>query len=221
MTEEELNEIVASHGRWLADKSRGERADLYGADLRCADLHCANLRGANLRGANLCGANLRDANLRGADLCDANLHGADLRGADLRGADLRDANLRGANLRGANLCGADLRGANLRGADLFDAGLCDADLCRADLPAIILQVGPIGSRKDYIVYNASDDNIRCGCWNDYMGGTLEEFEARVEEVYPSEKKGTKKGTLKFRNEYLAVIGYFKTVRETHRKEEEE
>ena len=187
MTEEELNEIVASHGRWLADKSRGERADLYGADLRCADLHCANLRGANLRGANLCGANLRDANLRGADLCDANLHGA------------------------------DLRGANLRGADLFDAGLCDADLCRADLPAIILQVGPIGSRKDYIVYNASDDNIRCGCWNDYMGGTLEEFEARVEEVYPSEKKGT----LKFRNEYLAVIGYFKTVRETHRKEEEE
>ena len=132
MTEEELNEIVASHGRWLADKSRGERADL-----------------------------------RGADLCDADLRRADLRGADL--------------------------------------------------PAIILQVGPIGSRKDYVVYNASNDNIRCGCWNDYKGGTLEEFEARVEEVYPSENKDT----LKFRNEYLAVIGYFKTVRETHRKEEEE
>ena len=138
MTKQELYEIVASHGRWLADKNRGERADL-----RCADL--------------------RDANLRGADL---------------RGADLRCANLRGA-----------------------------------DLPAIILQVGPIGSRKDYIVYNASDDNIRCGCWNNYMGGTLEEFEARVEEVYPSEKKDT----LKFRNEYLAVIWYFKTVRETQKK----
>ena len=152
MTEEELNEIVASHGRWLADKSRGERADL-----------------------------------RGADLCDADLRCADLRGADLRDADLRDSDLRYANLRSA------------------------------DLPAIILQVGPMGSRKDYIVYNASDDNIRCGCWNDYKGGTLEEFEARVEEVYPSENKDT----LKFRNEYLAVIGYFKTVRETHRKEEEE
>ena len=145
MTEEELNEIVASHGRWLADKSRGERADL-----RCA--------------------NLRDANLRGADL---------------RYADLSDADLSCANLR------------------------------YADLPAIILQVGPIGSRKDYVVYNASDDNIRCGCWNDYMGGTLEEFEARVEEVYPSENKET----LKFRNEYLAVIGYFKTVREECLKEE--
>ena len=167
MTKQELNEIVASHGRWLADNTTGERANLRDA----------NLRGANLRGADLCGADLRNANLCGADL----------RNADLCSADLRDANLRGANLRGA------------------------------DLPAIILQVGPIGSRKDYVVYNASNDNIRCGCWNDYKGGTLAEFEARVEEVYPSKKKDT----LRFRNEYLAVIAYFKTVRETCLKEEQE
>ena len=175
MTKQELNEIVASHGRWLADNPTGERADLRNA----------NLCGANLRGADLCGANLRDA-----DLC-----GANLRDADLRGANLRNADLRGADLRGADLCGANLRDA--------------------DLPAIILQVGPIGSRKDYVVYNASNDNIRCGCWNDYKGGTLAEFEARVEEVYPSEKKDT----LTFRNQYLTVIGYFKTVRETCLKEE--
>lgn len=150
MTKEELNEIIASHGRWLVDKSTGERA---------------NLRYANLRGVNL------------------------------RNADLRYADLSSANLRDADLCGADLFGVIL--------------------PMTILQVGPMGSRKDYVVYNASDDNIRCGCWNNYKGGTLEEFEARVEEVYPSEKKDT----LNFRNEYLAVIGYFKTVRETHRKEE--
>ena len=145
MTKQELNEIVASHGRWLADKSIGERADL------------------------------RYANLRGADL---------------RGADLRYANLR-------------------------DTDLSYADLRYADLPAIILQVGPIGSRKDYVVYNVCNDNIRGGCWNDYMGGTLEEFEARVEEVYPSENKDT----LKFRNGYLGVISYFKTVREECLKEE--
>lgn len=165
MTQEELNEIVASHDRWLADKCTGEFADL------------------------------RDANLRGADLSDANLRGADLRGADLSGA----------NLSSSDLSGSDLSGANLRDANLRDA----------NLPFVILQVGPIGSRKDYVVYNASDDIVLCGCWNDYEGGTLAEFEARVEEVYPSEKKET----LKFRNEYLAVIGYFKTVRETHRKEE--
>ena len=191
MTQEKLNEVIASHGRWLVDKSRGERANL----------RYANLCGANLRGANLC-----DADLRGADLCGADLRGADLCGADLRNADLCYANLRDANLHDADLRGADLRYANLCGANLRDA----------DLPAIVLQVGPIGSRKDYVVYNASNDNIRCGCWNDYKGGTLAEFEARVEEVYPSEKKDT----LTFRNQYLTVIGYFKTVRETCLKEEQ-
>ena len=195
MTKQELNEIVASHGRWLADNTTGERADLCCADLCDANLSDANLSDANLRGADLSRADLSHADLCRADLCDANLCDADLSHADLRGA---------------NLCGA-----NLRGADLCDANLSDANLRGAILPAIILQVGPIGSRKDYVVYNASDDNIRCGCWNDYEGGTLAEFEARVEEVYPSENKDT----LKFRNEYLAVIGYFKTVRETCVKEE--
>ena len=197
MTQEKLNEVIASHGRWLVDKSIGERANLRYADLCGTNLCGADLRDANLRYADLCGTNLRDANLRGADL-----RYADLCGANLRGADLRDANLRDADLRGADLCGANLCGANLRDADL---------------PTIVLQVGPIGSRKDYVVYNASNDNIRCGCWNDYKGGTLAEFEARVEEVYPSEKKDT----LTFRNQYLAVIGYFKTVRETCLKEETE
>ena len=196
MTQEKLNEVIASHGRWLVDKSRGDRANL----------RYANLCGANLRGANLC-----DADLRGADLCGANLRDADLRGADLRNADLCSANLRDADLRDADLRDADLRNANLR-----NANLCGANLRDADLPAIVLQVGPIGSRKDYVVYNASNDNIRCGCWNDYKGGTLAEFEARVEEVYPSEKKDT----LTFRNQYLTVIGYFKTVRETCLKEED-
>ena len=212
MTKEELNEIIASHGRWFVDKSTGKRAKLRGADLRGADL-----RGVNLSCAKLCGADLSCADLSCANLCGADLRRADLRGADLRGVNLRCANLCGANLRGANLRGADLRCANLCSADLCSANLRDANLCGADLSAIILQVGPIGSRKDYVVYNASDDNILCGCWNDYKGGTLAEFEARVEEVYPSEKKDT----LKFRNEYLAVISYFKMVREECLKEEKE
>ena len=92
-----------------------------------------------------------------------------------------------------------------------------ANLRGANLPFVILQVGPIGSRKDYVVYNASDDNILCGCWNAYKSGTLAEFEARVEVVYPPENKECSK----FRNQYLAVIGYFKTVRETCLKEGEE
>ena len=78
MKQEELQEILDAHGKWIDGEYGGARADLRGA-------------------------NLRDANLRRADLS-----GADLRRADLSGADLRRADLFGANLSGADLFGANL-----------------------------------------------------------------------------------------------------------------
>ncbi len=81
MTQEQLNEILESHKKWLNNEDGGAKA---------------NLRNAYLRNANLGGADLR---------------GADFQGADLRGADLRNAYLRNAYLRNANFQGADLRGA--------------------------------------------------------------------------------------------------------------
>ena len=85
-TQEELNEILENHKKWLIDNNQGNRADLSGAYLSEADLS-------------------------GAYLSEADLSGADLRGANLSGADLRGANLSGAYLRGANLNEAYLRGA--------------------------------------------------------------------------------------------------------------
>lgn len=76
MKQEDLKAIYASHNEWLADKSKGARADLIGANLEAADLRDADLRGANLQGANLENANLRGANLRYADLRGTNLEGA-------------------------------------------------------------------------------------------------------------------------------------------------
>ena len=104
-TTKELATILADHKAWLADNTKGKRADLSGA----------NLCDANLRGAYLC-----DADLSGADLCDAGLSGANLRGAYLRGANLRGAYLCDANLRGGDLRGGDLIGTDLRGATLPD-----------------------------------------------------------------------------------------------------
>ncbi len=63
MKQEELQEILDAHKKWINGKDGGARANLRGADLRGADL-----REANLRGADLGGADLREANLRGADL---------------------------------------------------------------------------------------------------------------------------------------------------------
>ena len=78
MKQEELQEILDAHKKWINGEDGGAGADLRRADLRRADL----------RRADLFGANLRDANLRGADLRRANLSGANLSGADLSGADL-------------------------------------------------------------------------------------------------------------------------------------
>jgi hypothetical protein len=192
---EKLQEIIESHGRWLRNAERGERADLSSADLRGAYLSGANLRGANLSGAYLRGANLSDANLRGAYL----------RGADLRGADLRGANLSGAYLRGAYLRGADLRGANLSGAYLSGA-----DLRGADLDKTYYQVVRIGSRLGTTTYCVDDDNVLCGCWNNYKGGTLEEFKTRVESVYGREGNNPNE---QYYDEYMAAITFFAAMKE--------
>ena len=187
---EKLQEIIKSHGRWLRNEEGGERADLSGA----------NLRGADLRDADLSDAYLRDANLRGADL----------RGANLRGANLRDAYLSGAYLSGANLRGADLRDADLSDAYLRDANLSDANLRGADLDKTYYQVVRIGSRRGTTTYCVDDDNVLCGCWNNYKGGTLEEFKTRVESVYGREGNNPNE---QYYDEYMAAITFFAAMKE--------
>ena len=190
-----LQEIIKSHGRWLRNEEGGERADLSSADLRGAYLSSANLRGANLRGAYLSSANLSSAYLRGADLS---------------GANLRGANLRGANLRGAYLSSADLSSADLSGADLSGADLSSAYLSGADLDKTYYQVVRIGSRRGTTTYCVDDDNVLCGCWNNYKGGTLEEFKTRVESVYGREGNNPNE---QYYDEYMAAITFFAAMKE--------
>ena len=178
ITQEKLNEIIESHGKWLRNEEGGEKADLRGADLGGADLGGADLGGADLRGADL-----GDAYLRGADLGDADLRGADLGGADLRGADLG----------GADLGGADLRDAYLGGAYLNKT---------------YYQITRIGSRNATTTYCVEDDNVVCGCWNNYRGGTLEEFKKRVESVYGKDGKTPDK---KYYTQYMAAIEFFEKM----------
>ena len=121
-------------------------------------------------------SNLYGADLRGANLYGANLGGANLYGANLRGADLGGANLGGANLGGANLGGADLRGKKLVGDRPF------------------LQIGPIGSRSDYLQAFITDTGvmIRAGCFFD----TRDQFELAIAETHGMNNHGT---------EYLAAL----------------
>lgn len=53
MKQEELQEILDAHKKWINNEDGGVRADLRRADLRGANLSGADLRRADLRGADL------------------------------------------------------------------------------------------------------------------------------------------------------------------------
>ena len=194
MEKEKLDEILASHGRWLQDEG-GKRAYLRGADLRGANLYNANLRKTDLHGANL----------HSADLYGADLYGANLRGANLRHVDLYSANLRRADLYGASLCKADLRGANLEGANLVRA-----DLWGADLPTGMYQVVGAGSCNRCTTYDTINDQIVCGCWDDGKGNHLDSFIDRIESIYGS--NGEKPDSVHYA-EYMSAINFFRAMKE--------
>ena len=70
----------------------------------------------------------------------------------------------GANLAGANLAGANLRGANLRDANLCGAKVGDEAMLVGSRP--IVQIGPIGSRNDWLLaFWCGDAGVRIstGC----------------------------------------------------------
>ena len=129
----------------------------------------------------------------------ANLRGADLRRADLSWADLREANLSGANLRRANLRRANLSEANLREADLRGAKIGEATLSR------VIQVGPIGSRGDYLVAWFTDEGLllSTGCQTQIA---KEAFEARLAETHTDNKHA---------REYLAALAFLAAVEKNH------
>ena len=106
-------------------------------------------------------------------------------GAYLSGANLRDADLRGANLSGAYLSGANLRGADLSG----EVRLIGA--------RPVVQVGPIGSRSDWLVAYLTDGGIRidAGCQRQI---TRAEFETRLANTH---------GDNQHAREYRAALAY--------------
>ena len=117
----------------------------------------------------------------------------------------------------ANLCGADLSGASLYGADLSNANLCGADLSRTVLNKTYYQIVRIGSRNATTTYCVEDDNVVCGCWNTYKGGTLEEFKKRVESVYGKDGKTPDK---KYYTQYMAAVEFFEKMVKFAKKEDE-
>ena len=202
MTIKGLRETLEKHRKWLNDRDNGERA---------------NLSNVNLRNVDLCNVDLSYANLRGSDLFCANLQGANLQGANLQYTDLQYADLRNVDLQNIALQETDLRYAYLMAANLNYSKLACTDLSYAVRPWLIT-ISNIGSRKAETLYFADKDIVLCGCWNNYRGGTLDEFKAKIDKIYPADSKDEMRR--KYRVEYLRAIEMFEPMREAYLKSAE-
>ena len=67
MLQNDLNDVLEKHQKWLANSLGGLQANLSGAKLFGAELSRANLSEADLSGAKLFGAELSRANLSGTN----------------------------------------------------------------------------------------------------------------------------------------------------------
>jgi hypothetical protein len=95
----------------------------------------------------------------------------------------------------ASMIGASMVGANMNRASMVGASMDGANMDGANIKRI-LQVGPVGSRKSYLVCFQTDKGIKinAGCW----WGTDKEFVARVTKVH---------GDTIYAKEYTATIKF--------------
>ena len=137
-TSEQLKEILAKHAEWLADNSKGVRANLSHADFRGVNLIGVNLSHANmsytdmsyahLDNADLSYTNMSYAHLDNANLSHTNMVVVNLSYAHMVGVNLSHANMSYAHMLGVNLSHADLSWVNLRCANMVGVNLRGADM---------------------------------------------------------------------------------------------
>ena len=93
ISQEELEDILKKHKKWLNNQNGGERANLIDADLSYLNFKKVDLRCAKMTSVNLTHADLTDTVLKNADLTDTNLAFANLKRANLKGTDLTNTTI--------------------------------------------------------------------------------------------------------------------------------
>ena len=116
-SQEQLNQLLGAHERFVRRQPRSQRAIWRFMQFPDRDFSNRLLVEADLTGANMTRARMIRTNFERASLFCADLSDADARGANFRRADVRGASLRNANLASANLDEADMRQAVLARSD--------------------------------------------------------------------------------------------------------
>lgn len=199
-----LYKILEEHNKWLCNKSEGEKANLADYDLSGYDLSGIDLSYACLCKANLIETSLCRARLIGADLSYANLSNALLERAVLDKARLVRANLTRTNLSGTYLQNVDLREATINKTNFMYAVFNGGYLCNG-----LYQIKGCGSVHRCTTYDAINDRVYCGCWNDGAGNSLEGFKFRIKKIYGT---GGENPNSQFYKEYMSAVRFFESVK---------
>ena len=112
-TQDDFNQVIDAHERYVGGLKRGRRAVL-----RFGEARGVNFSRRQLADSDFTGTNFQGAAMVGACFDRASLHFADLRNVDALGASFIAADMRGVSLRNAILMGANLDDADLSGAVL-------------------------------------------------------------------------------------------------------
>lgn len=122
MTQDELNEIIKLHERWLAEVPTGQQAIFEDVDLS----------GASFSGANLADAVFRRVNLQRTKFNYAQLQNTEFDDVDMAQTEFRRANLFSATFINVRASDAEFFKARLFSARIIDSEFSRCDFCRVD-----------------------------------------------------------------------------------------
>lgn len=224
MTQEEFDEIYEKHQKWLGKEQGGEQAIFENVSLE--DINLSDLRLMKVRFSKvLFKKPISDADLRVATFKNCIFQNVVFGHCDISIALFKGCFFQNCRFSYTNLGSANFENANLNGSKFYTCCLDNSyfddhsDTCKIafhncnitgiDMPEPVYCIGPIGSRYRFTTFFAGRNIVQCGCWNGEKGGTLEEFKARIDKIYPSCSEGE---DLMFREQYLAAIEFFERMR---------
>jgi hypothetical protein len=214
LTQEQVDKMIESHGRWLNNEPGGKQADFSNKLLQGIVVFGKNLDGSSFDGSSFDDSRFVRSSFDGSSfvrssfVCSSFVRSSFVRSSFDDSRFVRSSFDGSSFVRSSFVCSSFVRSSFVRSS--FD----DSRFVRSSFDGSsfdgspIVVVGGIGSRSATTIYFVAINNIRCGCWNDYQGGTLEEFEARVKSVYADDSKHGK--------EYAAAIALFKTMAEQNK-----
>ena len=234
LTDKQIKEALELHKKWLEKKPKGIRADFSECDFTNKNLENADLTKTILSGCIFKNTNLKKAKLdyAQADLCsffDTKMENCSFKHTKLHISKFKNCEAAGSNFSCSELPTCEFISTNLQdcsfkkasthqtrfeNCDLTNAKLEDANPVTALFKDSVLPEGfySVNSGKE-IVYDAKNDHIYTGTYNNYKGNKLEDYEKDVKKHYETFSEDFQ--NIEAYQREKAMIELFKEIRKNY------